>query len=973
MPIIVRVLLCLLIAILIGAVALADQPALVGLQEIAGKEFTEKRLVYVEGTITYADPLWNFFFLQDGESAIFVYDQIVPRHAVGKRVRVRGRVDVGDLNPVIVADDFSIIGALAMPNPTSVRIENLEFGEYDCQYISTVGTVRQLFVGSEDALLHCVSDHPKKMFTIRIARQSGFPNPQRILGRRVRCTGCLGLELETPAYVVPGEQKAKISCFKIFCNSPDSIQPLDDKTLPPTPRNTRIPDLYSEKSSGNRFLTHGQISLISASGTPGKFVVFDDHAAIQCDVYSTNNLQQGMVLRLGGTYRDTGNGQRTPVADFLQPLNLSSLQRPISKTVSSAKTDISPFRRITITGTPKKLTSQGTDFLLELSDGKSSIDVLILPEAAESLSIVEPNLARKIRVTGVVMPATDLDGSAAWHVAVAQPEDLELLERSKAPTRRFLISLGGLLASITLAALWIKLLRSQVAIKTEEERRVSAQLRSSYDAIADGILAIDNQQQVLAVNTEFRRLCRRDVRTGEYIGDLHSTLAGRLRNESEFTQFWQESLEEKESSRTMEMELDSLEIDPTFVDVQMAPLQSDKNQEPFGHLLVLRDQTKNRKLQAELLHSNKLEAIGRLVGGVAHDFNNILTAVTANITLARMEEDSTVREVSEVLEIAEDAAFRGADIIRRLLTFSLRAKYTLEPHHINAIIERLRQLVCHTFDATFQFSFDLDEGNPIVKVEGTAVEQVLLNLYLNARDAMPTGGKIHTSTSTIHNPATNSDFVVVEVQDSGHGIAKEIRDKIFEPYFTTKAQNHGTGLGLSVSHSVIQQHDGMIQFENRPGGGSIFKILLPLNTESVQLEKNDRNKLPKGNSTILIVDDEDIVRRGAQMMLTRQGYRTVLASDGEEAIQRLVESTDGIDAVLLDLSMPGMPGAEVLQRVKQQWPNLPVVLCSGYLSDETPRIDGPDAIIPKPYSFRKLITTIADVTSSPGPSVKSTH
>jgi CheY-like chemotaxis protein len=165
----------------------------------------------------------------------------------------------------------------------------------------------------------------------------------------------------------------------------------------------------------------------------------------------------------------------------------------------------------------------------------------------------------------------------------------------------------------------------------------------------------------------------------------------------------------------------------------------------------------------------------------------------------------------------------------------------------------------------------------------------------------------------------------------------------------------------------------MIQFENRPGGGSIFKILLPLNTESVQLEKNDRNKLPKGNSTILIVDDEDIVRRGAQMMLTRQGYRTVLASDGEEAIQRLVESTDGIDAVLLDLSMPGMPGAEVLQRVKQQWPNLPVVLCSGYLSDETPRIDGPDAIIPKPYSFRKLITTIADVTSSPGPSVKSTH
>ncbi|MEM7313581.1 MAG: ATP-binding protein [Planctomycetota bacterium] len=503
----------------------------------------------------------------------------------------------------------------------------------------------------------------------------------------------------------------------------------------------------------------------------------------------------------------------------------------------------------------------------------------VVHTAKESLAIIKQQVAKKIRVTGITLP--DPNSGDQIQLLVDRPEDLELVERQVPPTQAFLMSLIGLIAAFGLSVLWIKMLRSQVAASTQTERMVSAQLRSSYEAIADGVLATDNENKVLAVNSEFCRICGRNIEIGDEVQKIHEAFAARSSEPETLSRLHPQSIASNDSQVTFEMELDSKEKHSTYLTVQLAPITGEDGKQSLGNLLVVRDETKNRQLQAELMHSNKLDAIGRLVGGVAHDFNNILTAVTANITLARMEEDATVRDVTKVLEIAEDAAFRGADIIRRLLTYSLREKYSLEPHRINSIIERLRELICHTFDATIEFEFDLDGTNPVVMVEGTALEQVLLNLYVNAKDAMPDGGKIKTTTRVLRNPATDADCVVVEVEDTGPGVPAEIKDKIFEPYFTTKTKEHGTGLGLSVSYSVIQQHGGLLQHLDRREGGSTFQITLPRHVETIEEPVTGRFDVPKGNGTILVVDDEEIVRNGAVMMLSRQGFQTISASGGE--------------------------------------------------------------------------------------------
>jgi CheY-like chemotaxis protein/anti-sigma regulatory factor (Ser/Thr protein kinase) len=353
------------------------------------------------------------------------------------------------------------------------------------------------------------------------------------------------------------------------------------------------------------------------------------------------------------------------------------------------------------------------------------------------------------------------------------------------------------------------------------------------------------------------------------------------------------------------------------------------------------------------------------VGGIAHDFNNVLMAISANLAVARGDETAKGSTVRRELIAAEEAAYRGADTVRQLLTFSTKAGLALEPHSVNTIIERLATLARHTFDASVKFDLDLDERDPIAMFEATALEQVLLNLYVNAKDAMPNGGCVTTATRVQTNEGTDEEVILIRVTDDGVGIPSEIADQIFDPFFTTKGHEFGTGLGLSTSYRIIEQHGGTLAYKRRHQGGSEFQIILPL-------YQGDSPKpvpvptIERGEGTVLVVDDDDVVRAVAESILRRHGYDTISAANGRECLDTLTQNykrdgEPGVDLVLLDLTMPGMPGREVMQRIKENYPGTPVILCSGYLiahNYESYAEQGPNAEIQKPYSVEELVATV---------------
>ena len=388
-------------------------------------------------------------------------------------------------------------------------------------------------------------------------------------------------------------------------------------------------------------------------------------------------------------------------------------------------------------------------------------------------------------------------------------------------------------------------------------------------------------------------------------------------------------------------------------------LDDEKN--VIGRLLIFRDQTRERQLQSELIHSNKIEAVGQLAGGIAHDFNNILTTIMANLSLLNLETDFSSRAVNQI-EAAEIAAKRGRDLIRRLMTYTGKTELKTQPYSINKIIQELHRFARATFDSRYVFKFDFDETDPVVEVDAGVIEQVVLNLYLNARDAMPDGGSITTKTSVKIDAGQTK--VTVCISDEGNSIPDEIQEQIFEPFFTTKAGQSGTGLGLSTSRRLILVQNGQLEFLPSRSRGNNFLITLPLAKADQEFTSiaEDPQKLEApasvNNKTVLVVDDEDSIRKICELILAKHGYEVLTAAHGEAAIAVMNTEHERIDMVLLDLTMPGISGLDVIEIASEQYPEIPIVLCSGNLSSVSAILSDEILTLPKPFSVDQLLAAI---------------
>lgn len=497
---------------------------------------------------------------------------------------------------------------------------------------------------------------------------------------------------------------------------------------------------------------------------------------------------------------------------------------------------------------------------------------------------------------------------------------------------------------------------------------VCAQFRTCLQTMDAGVLAIDKNATAIAVNDEFRRILQCNVLEGQSIDDLDAWISYRVKRKDVFQRIWHEWEDDFSAVGQIELEFDSSYI--THALLRVFPITT-KSGELVGRFIVLKDQTETSQLRSEILHASKLAAVGRMTGGIAHDFNNILMAIAANLAVLRLNEDATIASVSNELSAAEEAVRLGTATVRQLLKFSSKRELDVEPHNINNVITELSDLTKHTFDASFTFEFDLDSTTPRVLIQRSALEQVLLNLFVNARDAMPEGGVITTSTKRVHDPATNEQYALISVRDTGIGVPIELADRIFEPFFTTKEEDRGTGLGLSTSYRIIQQLGGSLTYLPCQHGGSEFQIVLPLYENAVISTTPHTTIAHRGEGRVLVVDDEDVVRSVAETVLRQHGYETLSASNGREALDCVHEHYDavnglGIDLVLLDLTMPGMAGREVMRHIRADYPELPIVLCSGYLvaTSINGTIEGADAELQKPYSVKQLLSIVNHVLTT---------
>jgi PAS domain S-box-containing protein len=387
-------------------------------------------------------------------------------------------------------------------------------------------------------------------------------------------------------------------------------------------------------------------------------------------------------------------------------------------------------------------------------------------------------------------------------------------------------------------------------------------------------------------------------------------------------------------------------------------------------MIILDDVTERKRLETQFQQAVKTEAIGTLAGGIAHGFNNLLMGILGNISLMLTDTGSTHPHYKRLKSI-ETQVQSGARLTSRLLGYAREGKYQVKPLDLNQLVEDTSE----TFGRTkkeFTIHRELAEDLFAIEADQGQIEQVLLNLYVNAADAMPGGGNLILKTvNTTHDDMKGKmydpkpgNYVLLTVTDTGSGMDEKTIERIFDPFFTTKGISQGTGLGLASVYGITKAHAGYIDVKSIKGQGTSFSIYLPASEKKVQRAAKTAERLIKGTGTVLLVDDEEFVLEVGQELLEAMGYRVLSARDGKEAIDIYTKNGDRIDIVVLDMVMPVMGGGEVYDRIREINSDVKVLLSSGYSKNgqATDILErGCDGFIQKPFNMKELSAKIREI------------
>jgi PAS domain S-box-containing protein len=502
------------------------------------------------------------------------------------------------------------------------------------------------------------------------------------------------------------------------------------------------------------------------------------------------------------------------------------------------------------------------------------------------------------------------------------------------------------------------------------ERNLSVLL----DSLADGIVATDARGLVTRVNPQGEAILGRP---GEEIRGrpLEDVLELRdLRDGSVLPDPLTSVLDRgAEQGSALEALVDAGDGETKVVAISGSAIR-EQGEGGGGIVLVLRDVSRERRLRRQLDKAQRLESIGRLAGGIAHDFNNLLTAILGSAEIARMDlsEDHPARAmVEDIVQSGEKATA----LTRQLLVFSRRQETSLQSVELNERLSELDRLLRRIIGEDVELVLSLDDEPGATRADPAQLEQVIVNLVVNARDAMPEGGRLEISTENrILGEPREEDlpnlepgaYVILRVRDTGVGMSREVQQRIFDPFFTTKEEGKGTGLGLATVYGIVTQAGGAVRVESSPGQGTTFSVFLPRTGSPSGTSEADRKASPslEGSETVLVVEDDSGVRQVVTSTLERFGYRVLSAGDGPDAATLCGELEEPLDLVVTDMILPSTDGHRVARDVREVWPEAGVLLMSGYREPEKTDGDGaPEdtAFIQKPFHPLDLMKRVREV------------
>src|SRR3954468_10527111 len=420
-----------------------------------------------------------------------------------------------------------------------------------------------------------------------------------------------------------------------------------------------------------------------------------------------------------------------------------------------------------------------------------------------------------------------------------------------------------------------------------------------------------------------------------------------------------------------ELEMTQRNGDPVYVVARL--IGNSTNGELTDLHVYLFNDTKRKRLEEQLVQAQKMEGLGTLAGGIAHDFNNIL-AIILGYTNKLESSHAKPNEFPGAIKVIKEAVERGAALVQQLLTSARQTEARFSSVDLNGMVRELERMLQATFPKTIDFTLELENDLPPITADRSQVHQVLLNLCVNARDAMPQGGILTLATSMtagaelseMFSGVTAGNYACVRVRDTGVGMTRQVKSHIFEPFFSTKERSKGTGLGLSVVYGVVNNHRGFVQVESEPGAGTSFIIYLPVKHVAAEQIGPDRTGAPRQDipQTILLVEDEDMLRELGVSILESEGFRVLPAKDGVEAVALFETHSAEIGLVVCDLGLPRLGGREAFLKMKESRPGVRAIVASGYLEpvirSEMLKAGVIDTI-QKPYDFNDLLAKIRSV------------
>jgi len=498
-------------------------------------------------------------------------------------------------------------------------------------------------------------------------------------------------------------------------------------------------------------------------------------------------------------------------------------------------------------------------------------------------------------------------------------------------------------------------------------RQSEAKYRQMVETAAEGVWIFDDLLRTTFANARMAAMlgCKAEDMQGQPVSDFMAA-----EDRAAQLSYFQQS---NPIGSTVDLRLKKSDGSVVWAILSSSPLTNGSGRRT-GTLAMLTDVTERKRLEDQFRQAQKLEAMGRFAGGVAHDFNNILTVISGHsqLLLRRMENGGALRGQVEKIAAAADQA---ASLTRQLLSFSRRRPVQTEVMDLNAAISNFEKLCHPILGDAIELATELDAETPRIRADTGQIDQVLMNLVVNARDAMPEGGRLGIATAKVEDPGSESHpagpYVLLAVSDTGCGMNDETKVHIFEPFFTTKEEGKGTGLGLSTVHGIVAQHGGWIDVISAPGQGTCFGVYLPRVSDEVQIVPLPQRPVewPRGSETILVVDDRSAIRDLVRETLEQCGYKVLQAADGQEALDIIARHLDQIDLVITDLVMPRLHGADLGRLIKQQQPATKVVYMTGY-SGESSVVDPATPLLQKPFTPDTLARKVREALDT-GPAKPS--